>query len=237
MSRTKPTRGTGRSALLAIAVAIAATGTLTACRDDGEGPVAGWSTVDPMVNHPIAVGVRPYELTLDLDKSDQGLSRQQADDARRFFRRYRLQGATALAIEMPEWARGSLAEEQLVALLVNEAVPKRSIRYVEPGTYGGGNDITMAFETGYVAHPPECGYWPDNLSESRDSTPYWNFGCAQSRNLAMMVANPNDLIGPRRTSARPSDRRDVIYKKFIGGEDTTASTTEIEQKADVSQNQ
>jgi pilus assembly protein CpaD len=237
MSSTKPVGRTGKSVLLAIAVALAATGTLAACRDDGEGPVAGWSTVDPMVNHPIAVGVRPYELTLELAKDGQGLSRQQADDARRFFRRYRLQGATALAIEMPEQAKGSLAEEQLTALLINEAVPRRAIRYVEPGTYGSGSDIAMAFETGHVAHPPECGYWPENLSESRDSTPYWNFGCAQSRNLAMMVANPNDLIGPRHATARPSDRRDVVYKKYIGGEDTSAATTEVEQKADVSQNQ
>lgn len=224
------------AAALTLIAAIALTGPLAACRDESA-PVAGWSTVDPMVNHPIAVGVRPYQLTLDLDREDKGLSRQQADDALRFFRRYRLQGATALAIEIPERARGSLAEEQLQALLVNEAVPARAIRHVEPGTYGAGNTITMAFETGYVAHPPECGYWPDNLSESRDNVPYWNFGCAQSRNLAMMVANPNDLIGPRRSTPRSSDRRDVVMKKYTGGEETSASTTEIEQKADVSQNQ
>lgn len=224
--------------MLALVAVVALTGALAACRDDGEGgPVAGWSTVDPMVNHPIAVGVRPYQLTLDLDREDKGLSHQQADDALRFFKRYRLQGATALAIEMPEHARGSLAEAQLQALLVNEAVPRRAVRYVPIGTYGGGNAITMAFETGYVAHPPECGYWPDNLSESRENVPYWNFGCAQSRNLAMMVANPNDLIGPRRSSARSSDRRDVVLKKYTAGEVTGAATREVEQKADVSQNQ
>lgn len=238
MSITKSKASRGGVAALTLTAIIALTGPLAACRDDGEGgPVAGWSTVDPMVNHPIAVGVRPYQLTLDLAREDKGLTRQQADDALRFFRRYRLQGKTALAIEMPEHARGSLAEEQLQALLVNAAVPTRAVRYVTPGTYGEGNAITMAFETGYVAHPPECGYWPDNLSESRENVPYWNFGCAQSRNLAMMVANPNDLIGPRRSTPRLSDRRDVVMKKYTGGEETSAATTEVEQKADVSQNQ
>ena len=226
------TRRAGGPAALAAVLMVTLIG---GCRDDiDDAPVAGWSTIDPMVNHPIAVGVRPYELMLALPQGDQGLTRQQADDAQRFLRRYRLQGATALAIAMPEHSRGSLADGQLQALLSSEAVPDRSVRYVTDGSYGGGNNIIMVFETGYVAHPPECGYWPDNLSESRDNTPYWNFGCAQSRNLAMMVENPNDLIGPRRSTARPSDRRDVVWKKYIGGEETNASTTDVEQNADVS---
>ncbi|MEZ5922794.1 MAG: CpaD family pilus assembly protein [Hyphomicrobiaceae bacterium] len=231
------TRNWGRSArAIALAALVAvSTGGLSACRDDVDGaPVAGWSTIDPMVNHPIAVGVRPYQLSLELGDERQGLSRQQADDARRFFRRYRLQGATALVIDVPEHARGSLAESQVQALLANEAVPARAVRYVPAGQYGDGGSITMAFETGYVAHPPECGYWPENLSESRENVPYWNFGCAQSRNLAMMVDNPNDLIGPRRTTARSSDRRDVVWRKYVGGEATDATTTEVEQKANVS---
>ena len=219
-------------------VAVATAALLAGCRDEtGDDPVAGWSTIDPMVNHPIAVGVRPYQLAVALPEDDKGLTRQQADDVRRFARRYRLQGNTALAVEMPDKARGSLVEQQFNAILASEAVPPDAVRYVAAGSYGSGGDITMAFETGYVAHPPECGYWPDNLSESRDNTPYWNFGCAQSRNLASMVANPNDLIGPRRSTARPSDRRDVMWKKYIGGESTDASTTEVEQKADISSNQ
>jgi pilus assembly protein CpaD len=218
--------------MAALSVAMAAVFALPGCRDDAGDPVAGWSTIDPMVNHPIAVGVRPYHLALDLPEDDRGLTRQQADDARRFLRRYRLQGETALAIDMPEYARGSLADAQLQAILAGEAVPPRAIRYISEGGYG--NSITMAFETGYVAHPPECGYWPGNLSESRENTPYWNFGCAQSRNLAMMVANPNDLIGPRRSSPRASDRRDVIWRKYIGGEETSATADQVEQNADVS---
>lgn len=238
MSRVRMFGETGVFKAVAFTVVVTATALLAGCRDDvGDDPIAGWSTVDPMVNHPIAVGARPFHLALELPEGDKGLSRQQSDDARRFFRRYRLQGATALAVEMPEHARGSLADTQLNAILASEAVPPHAVRYVPAGSYGSGGQIAMAFETGHVAHPPECGYWPDNLSESRDNTPYWNFGCAQSRNLAMMVANPNDLIGPRRSTARPSDRRDVVWKKYIGGEATDASTAEVEQKADVSSNQ
>jgi pilus assembly protein CpaD len=231
-SKARAEKGPGMSAALVVLLSALL---LASCREDAENvPIAGWSTIDPMVNHPIAVGVRPYGLALALPDGDQGLTHQQADDARRFFRRYRLQGATALAIDMPEHVRGSLADSQLQALLANEAVPARSVQFVANGSYSGADSITMAFETGYVAHPPECGYWPDNLSESRDNTPYWNFGCAQSRNLAMMVDNPNDLIGPRRSTARASDRRDVVWKKYVGGENTEASTTDVEQNADVS---
>lgn len=238
MSKSNTIAGGNVLKRVMLAIAVTAAASLAGCRDDiGNDPVAGWSTVDPMVNHPIAVGVRPYQLAIELPEGDKGLTRQQADDARRFARRYRLQGATALAVEMPERARGSLVDSQLNAILAGEAVPPDAVRYVPAGSYGTGSEITLAFESGYVAHPPECGYWPDNLSESRANTPYWNFGCAQSRNLAMMVANPNDLIGPRRSTARPSDRRDVVWRKYIGGEATDASTAEVEQKVDVSSNQ
>lgn len=238
MSRERFVAGKCAVRLVVLTVALTASAALTGCRDDaGDDPIAGWSTIDPMVNHPIAVGARPYRLALELPEGDAGLTRQQADDARRFFRRYRLQGETVLAIDMPEHARGSRADAELQAILASEAVPPHDVQYATSDKYGAADSIAMAFETGYVAHPPECGYWPDNLSENRDNTPYWNFGCAQSRNLAMMVANPNDLIGPRRSTPRASDRRDVVWRKYIGGEETSASTSEVEQAADVSAGQ
>ena len=45
-----------------------------------------------------------------------------------------------------------------------------------------------------------CGLWPADLGPSIDNPgynenkQYYNFGCATQRNLAAMVANPQDLI-------------------------------------------
>jgi pilus assembly protein CpaD len=70
----------------------------------------------------------------------------------------------------------------------------------------------------YQAEAPECGRWPDNLAQSSRNLNYHNFGCSQQRNLAVMVANPADLLGPRSMTAANGDRRDVVYEKYIKGE-------------------
>lgn len=49
------------------------------------------------------------------------------------------------------------------------------------------------------------------------NVPYPNLGCANQRNLAVMVANPADLLGPRTETARSSERRDQVWGKYVKG--------------------
>ena len=51
---------------------------------------------------------------------------------------------------------------------------------------------------------------------------YPNFGCATQQNLAAMVANPADLLGPRSQTPRIGDRRDEHWSKYVKGESTGA---------------
>jgi pilus assembly protein CpaD len=50
--------------------------------------------------------------------------------------------------------------------------------------------------------------------------PWTNMGCATQRNLAVAVANPQDLIEPRGETPRPSERRDVAWGKYVNGDMT-----------------
>jgi pilus assembly protein CpaD len=76
----------------------------------------------------------------------------------------------------------------------------------------------------YVADAPDCGDdWSQNLAANYQNTPYPDFGCASQRNLAVMVANPADLLGPRTMTPRDSDRRDVTYEKYVKGQPLGAS--------------
>jgi pilus assembly protein CpaD len=45
-------------------------------------------------------------------------------------------------------------------------------------------------------------------------------GCATQRNLAAMVANPEDLVHPRGETPRPSERRDTVWGKYVAGQPT-----------------
>jgi hypothetical protein len=51
------------------------------------------------------------------------------------------------------------------------------------------------------AIPPTCPSWSGNDLNAFDNQPLPQFGCADARNLALMVDNPNDLLQGRQPGA------------------------------------
>jgi len=108
--------------------------------------------------------------------------------------------------------------------------------YIEP--YGAPNAYRAPVKVSFtqtVAKPPECGKWPENVGRNDRNDTYHNFGCAQQKNIAAMVANPRDLLGPRPLDPRPSERGAVQWEKFIQGEPTGATRSEEEKKGNISE--
>jgi pilus assembly protein CpaD len=52
-----------------------------------------------------------------------------------------------------------------------------------------------------------------------------NFGCATQHNLAAMVADPRDLVAPRRVDAADAQRRMTVLDKYRKGQTTPAEKT------------
>ena len=50
---------------------------------------------------------------------------------------------------------------------------------------------------GMVAIPPECPSWNTAIPDPYDNQPLPQFGCANARNLALMVDRPSDLVHAR----------------------------------------
>jgi hypothetical protein len=50
---------------------------------------------------------------------------------------------------------------------------------------------------GLVAVPPPCPSWTTAVTDPYDNQPVPQFGCANARNLAMMVERPEDLVQGR----------------------------------------
>ena len=78
-----------------------------------------------------------------------------------------------------------------------------------------------------------CGLWPHDLGptwdpEHYENREYWNFGCAQQRNLAAMVEDPADLAGPRGETPAYTGRRSTALDKYRQGQ----STITIDPNAD-----
>ncbi|WP_042695544.1 CpaD family pilus assembly lipoprotein [Azospirillum sp. B506] len=50
----------------------------------------------------------------------------------------------------------------------------------------------------YAAVPPRCPDWHRTVIDDNSFRPSSNFGCANANNLAAMLADPGDLVAPRR---------------------------------------
>ena len=84
-----------------------------------------------------------------------------------------------------------------------------------------------------------CGLWPEDLGPSIhnrtyfENKPYYNFGCANQRNLAAMVDNPSDLVQPRPETPPYTERRTASFEKYRKGT-ATATTYPESEKAKLS---
>lgn len=72
----------------------------------------------------------------------------------------------------------------------------------------------------------ECNRYPDNLASKSSNRGYKDFGCATQSNLARMVANPSDLIYPRRFDPSDPMRRSTVFDKYRAGESTATKYPE-----------
>ena len=80
-----------------------------------------------------------------------------------------------------------------------------------------------------------CGLWPEDLGPSIkntgyfDNKPYYNFGCANQRNMAAMVDNPSDLVQPRSETPRLYHAAHAAFEKYRKGTPTTTIYPEAEK--------
>lgn len=216
-------------------VAGLATG-LAGCKHDFTAPqVAGWSMVDATQRHPIIVSQQPQTMQINVSASTRGLSPRQRADVLDFADRSRASdaGNSRLIIQAPGGGANEVAAMHAVGeirqILGDMGFPESSIAVEAYHAEQRGDAPVRVSYLRYVAEAPTCGYWPTNLADQRDNGNYPNFGCAHQHNLAVMVANPADLVGPRTESDRPGERRDVVWDKYTNGKVTGADKSEDEK--------
>ena len=223
-----------RSATCAILV-LAATAVAGCEHDVAQPQVAGWSMVDPSQRHPISVSQEPQTMEIHVGAGARGLGPRQRAEVLGFADRARVSdaGNSRLVIQAPGGGNNEIAAMNAVGeirqILSDMGFSESSIA-VE--AYHAGNNHNAPVRLSYlryVAEAPTCGYWPTNLANQRDNGNYPNFGCANQRNLAVMVANPADLLGPRTESGRPGERRDAAWEKYVKGESTGAKKSDDEK--------
>jgi pilus assembly protein CpaD len=189
---------------------------------------------DYRLRHPIAVQEANQSVVIFVGQARGGLSASQRADVMGLAQSWLHEGTGAITADLPvdtpnaRAAADSLREVQ--ALLGAAGVPARGIivkRY-HPEDPRQMAAIRLNYpKISAVAGP--CGLWPEDLGPSVknksyfENKSYYNFGCANQRNLAAMVDNPSDLVQPRPETAAYTARRTQTFDKYRKGNPTSTT--------------
>jgi pilus assembly protein CpaD len=211
---------------------------MAGCEHDQAGTqVAGWTLVDPEQRHPILVSQQPANLNLHIASSSEGLTPMQRARVLEFASRSKASdsGNSRIVISAPGGSPNEgaamQAADQARQLMLDSGYSETSIAVEAYHADGRDAPLRLSYMR-YVAQAPECGQdWSQNLARTYQNLPYPNMGCAAQRNLAVMVANPADLLGPRTMTSRDANRRDDMYAKYVKGQAVGAASeqTTIQQ--------
>ena len=195
---------------------------------------------DYRLRHPIAIQEADRSIVIFVGHARGGLSASQRADVMGLAQTWVREGTGAIVADVPvdtpnaRAAADSFREVQ--ALLAAGGVPPRGItlRHYHPDDPRTLATIRLSYpRIAAVAGP--CGLWPEDLGPSimnpgySENKPYYNFGCANQRNLAAMIDNPSDLVQPRSETPAYTARRTAAFEKYRKGEPTTTAYPEAEK--------
>jgi pilus assembly protein CpaD len=213
-----------RVCLLAIAVASAGlAGCDSMLGDRQEHFDAGQQLLTPAERHPIIVSQQPHKMSVKVARGAAGLAPGQKAAVIDFLTRYRAAdaGNSKLIISVPSGSANEVSAMNAVAdmrpLMADQGFPESSISIEPYHAEGDPQPPVRISYLRYAAEGPTCGKWPSNVAETTRNVNYENFGCATQKNLAAMVANPADLLGPRTMTPASADRRDVTWGEYVKG--------------------
>jgi pilus assembly protein CpaD len=195
---------------------------MTGCFNAGPRFKAPLTLANPNERHPIQV--EQTETTLDLTvQGGHGLNPSQMAELRSFLRGYTKDGAR-LMVRAPSGGSddaGSMRAFEDVRKALRQLGIDSDTVLLETYYVNAGQPAPLRLSyLRYVAKAPDCPDWSENVSRDPQNMPYPNLGCATQRNLAVAVADPRDLMGPRAETPRSSERRDAMWDHYVKGEPT-----------------
>lgn len=178
---------------------------------------------DPAVNHPIAVEPSFREIKLGYG-GPEGLSTDDAIKFDTFLADYRAHGNGSLGISVPAGASSRAVTTFFAERAAATGIPRDKILVSTHDVANGDQRVDVSFIT-YVARAGECGDWSENMAFVAENQSGKNFGCATRRNMAAMVSDPRDLLGPRRFEPADANRAATVITNYEQGLPTAAQKT------------
>jgi pilus assembly protein CpaD len=183
---------------------------------------------DPTANHPILV--QPSSQSLKVNVSPAGIAPADTAHLDAFVGGYQAHGNGKIVISAPV---GPLANVEVtwIADRINAmGVSRDQILVANRDAAPGDGQVELNYVS-YQANTAPCGDWSEDLSYTIDNKTASNLGCAVQHNIAAMVADPRDLMGPRPMGGADADRRATVITNYEKGSPTAATKTADQSSA------
>ncbi|RWN35542.1 MAG: pilus assembly protein CpaD [Mesorhizobium sp.] len=205
-----------RQAVPVLAVAVAALLAGCAQRDS---ITVGAIPDDYRTNHPIVIAEKNQKIDLPVGAGDRGMTGSQRDTLLGFLDGYDRSAAPTLTIQVPSGSANEVAATAAARDFARLAIAsgvKRN-RLVVTSYQAASSEISSPVRVAYVAvraQTDKCGRWPADLVDTSENKHYADFGCSYQNNLAAQMANPADLLGPRKPSTIDAENRGAVIDVY-----------------------
>lgn len=195
--------------------------------------VTGTLPSDYRDRHPIQVNEGTRVVQMYIGSGRSGLTPEQRAIAGSFASQWRRYGSGPLTIELPVAVANEVSSsrtvQELRSLLAASGVPPhgiliRSYQSPDPSNIAATRLVFPAVRAQVASrcHAGTEDLGPTPTFQSAQNYPYWNFGCATQNNLAVTVANPEDLVQPRAETPPYAARRRQALEKYRQGQDPSS---------------
>jgi pilus assembly protein CpaD len=174
---------------------------------------------DYRTNHPIMIAEKNEVLDLPVAAGDRGMTSSQRTALDGFLDAYDRSALPVVTITVPSGS-GNAAAAADAAHDFRRFIHSRGIpdtRIMMASYQAPSVDVSAPVRVSYIAmraQTNKCGRWPDDMLNDAQNKHYADFGCSYQNNLAAQVANPADLLGPRKQTEVDAEERSNVIDRY-----------------------
>lgn len=217
-----------RVGVLALALSAAA------CANPRQSP---WDAPLPQDAHPITVRETRSVVEIPVQATRFELSYGEIAALQNIGKEYLDAGQGPVVIALPIGGGNDEAavavDARARAVLADMGIAHRQIQGTAYDAAGRADAPLVVMVERYVAEGPDCHKRWEDFARTWTGENTLNFGCAVHANLAAVVTNPADLLGPRTETPADAGRRTTVLGRYRAGE-TTVTTRDASEGTRVS---
>lgn len=172
---------------------------------------------DYRTRHPIVVSQKEQTLDVAISTNTRSLDTATRSNVTAFAQSFAAESGGTIVMLEPAGAPNTHAvmgvRDELISAITAGGANRHQVvvQTYDASGHGVAAPVRLSYIGVAATTPSQCGRWIENLADNPDNRQYHNFGCATQANLAAIIANPNDLLGPRAmTSVDAAQRGNVI---------------------------